>query len=103
MKRIAIDMDEVISDSNLRFMDWYERDFKKRISKEQLTGKDFRDVVSLEHREAVRKYPHTEGFFKNMAIMEDSQEVMFQLSKKYELFITTAAMEFPRLCLMNRF
>jgi 5'(3')-deoxyribonucleotidase len=103
MKRIAIDMDEVISDSNLRFMDWYERDFKKRISKEQLTGKDFSDVVSLEHREAVRKYPPTEGFFKNMAIMEDSQEVMFQLSKKYELFITTAAMEFSRLCLMNRF
>jgi 5'-nucleotidase len=30
-----------------------------------------------------------------MALMADSQEVLFQLSKKYEIFITTAAMEFP--------
>jgi len=95
MKRIAIDMDEVLADSNQRFMDWYERDYEKRISKEQLISKDFRDIVSPEHREAVRKYPHTEGFFKEMAVMQDIQKVMSQLFEKYELFITTAAMEFP--------
>jgi 5'-nucleotidase len=95
MKRIAIDMDEVIADATLQFMNWYERDYEKRIELEQITGRHFREVGPAEHTEAVRKYPHTEGFFKDMAVMEDSQQVMLQLSKKYELFITTAAMEFP--------
>lgn len=95
MKRIAIDMDEVLADSNLQFMNWYERDFNKRIAKEQLMGKDFRDAVPPQHQQAVRKYPQTEGFFKDMALIADSQEVLFQLSKHYDVFICTAAMEFP--------
>src|SRR5688500_18170624 len=95
MKRIAVDMDEVIADSNLRFMNWYERDYNKPVSKDQLIGKDCRDAVPLQHRDAVRKYPQTEGFVKDMPLIADSQEVLFQLSRKYEIFITTAAMEFP--------
>lgn len=95
MKRIAIDMDEVMADANLRFMDWYERDFGKRITVEEIHGKFFREVVLPEHRERTIKYLHTEGFFKDMAVIEDSQEVIEKLSKKYEIFIATAAMEFP--------
>ncbi|WP_197901547.1 5' nucleotidase, NT5C type [Rhodocytophaga rosea] len=95
MKRIAIDMDEVIADANLRFMDWYERDFGRRITLQEIHGKFFREVVSPEHREHTIKYLHTEGFFKDMAVIKDSQEVVYELSKKYEIFITTAAMEFP--------
>jgi 5'-nucleotidase len=95
MKRIAIDMDEVLADSNLQFINWYERDYQIRILPEHLAGKDFRAFVPSDHQAAVRKYPQTIGFFKDMAVMQNSQEVLFQLSKKYELFITTAAMEFP--------
>ncbi len=39
MKRIAIDMDEVIADANLRIIDWYERDFRRRVTFEELQGK----------------------------------------------------------------
>ncbi len=95
MKRIAIDMDEVIADAYLRIIDWYERDFSRRISLEELQGKSFIDVVLPEHRGKIREYLHTDGFFKDMAVIPDSQEVIFELSKKYEIFITTAAMEFP--------
>jgi 5'(3')-deoxyribonucleotidase len=95
MKRIAIDMDEVIADANLRIIDWYERDFSRRITFEELHGKSFMDVVLPEHRPKIREYLHTDGFFKDMAVIENSQEVIAELSKKYEIFITTAAMEFP--------
>lgn len=95
MKRIAIDMDEVIADANLRFSEWYERDFAKRILPEEIHGKYFREVVLPEHRQHIIQYLHTEGFFKDMAVIKDSQEVIYELSKKYEIFITTAAMEFP--------
>ncbi len=95
MKRIAIDMDEVIADAYLRIIDWYERDFGRRLSLEELSGKSFIDVVLPEHRSKIREYLHTDGFFKDMSVIEGSQEVIFELSKKYEIFITTAAMEFP--------
>jgi 5'(3')-deoxyribonucleotidase len=95
MKRIAIDMDEVIADAYLRIIDWYERDFSRRITMEELQGKSFMDVVLPEHRDKIREYLHTDGFFKDMSVIEGSQEVIFELSKKYEIFITTAAMEFP--------
>ena len=95
MKRIAIDMDEVIADAYKRIIDWYERDFNRRISLEELQGKSFIDVVPPEHRDKIREYLHTDGFFKDMAVIDGSEEVIFELSKKYEIFITTAAMEFP--------
>jgi len=94
MQRIAIDMDEVIADANQRFFDWYERDFNLRIEEHLITGKYLRDVVPADHRATVIKYPHTEGFFKDLPVMADSQEVISELSKKYEIFIASAAMEF---------
>jgi 5'(3')-deoxyribonucleotidase len=95
MKRIAIDMDEVMADANMRFSEWYERDFARRILPHEMHGKYFREAVSPEHREHISRYLHTDGFFKDMAVIEGSQEVISELSKKYEIFITTAAMEFP--------
>lgn len=95
MKRIAIDMDEVMADANLRIIDWYERDFSRRITPAEMHGKNFREVVAPEHHAKIREYIHTSGFFKDLAVIEGSQEVIFELSKKYEIFIATAAMEFP--------
>jgi len=94
MKRIAIDMDEVIADANHRFFDWYKRDFNVVIEDHQMRGKHFREIVPEAHREKVFQYPHTEGFFKDLPVMADSQQVIYDLSKKYEIFIASAAMEF---------
>ena len=94
MKRIAIDMDEVIADVNHRFIEWYDRDFKTVLSVDQMNGKHFREIVPAEHLEKVRSYPHTDGFFQGLRVMPDSQRVISELSKKYEIFIASAAMEF---------
>lgn len=94
MQRIAIDMDEVIADSNHRFYEWYERDFNVRFSDNQLYGKYLRDIVPPENRNTVIQYLHTDGFFKDLPVMAHSQEVIKALAEKYEIFIASAAMEF---------
>ncbi|WP_197076675.1 5' nucleotidase, NT5C type [Hymenobacter terrenus] len=94
-KRLAVDMDEVIADAISRFQEWYGRDFQLELTREAMHGKRLVDAVAPEHQAALRAYPSTEGFFRDLPVIKDSQEVLAELAQRYELFITTAAMEFP--------
>jgi 5'-nucleotidase len=94
-KRLAVDMDEVIADSIARFQEWYGRDFQLELSRESLRGRPAAAAVAPEHQAALRDYPNAEGFFRDLPVIADSQKMLLELSKKYELFIATAAMEFP--------
>jgi len=92
--RILVDMDEVLADAIGQFINWYERDFGVRYKREQLEGTRLAHVVPEEHREKVIGYPHQPGFFRDMAVIEDSQMVLEELSKRHEIYIASAAMEF---------
>ena len=94
-QRIAIDMDEVMADSIARFQEWYGRDFALELTRESLHGKNPHEAVAPEHQPALRAYPNAEGFFRDLPVMADSQRVIETLTQKYEVFIATAAMEFP--------
>lgn len=102
MKRIAIDMDEVIADAILKITNLYERDFSIRLTAEQLQGKHIEEIIPTEHGGKIREYILAEGFFRDLNVIPNSQEVIYQLSQKYEIFITTAAMEF-RTCFTDKF
>ncbi|WBO84999.1 5' nucleotidase, NT5C type [Hymenobacter yonginensis] len=93
--RIAVDMDEVIADSIARFQEWYAHEFGLEMTLAQLRGKNFHDAVAPEHQSALRGYPNRPGFFKDLPLMADSQRVLRELSQRHELFIASAAMEFP--------
>ena len=93
-QRIAIDMDEVMADPIARFFEWYERDHGVVLKLDDLHGKRVHEIVAEEHREIIRRYPHQEAFFKDLKLMQDSQEVIRRLSEQYEIFIASAAMEF---------
>lgn len=95
MKRIAIDMDEVIADAHNRFAEWYKRDYNVEFSHEELHAKNFIDLVPEEHRPIIKGYAFHDDFFKDLAVMPDAQDVVRDLYEKYEIFIATAAMEFP--------
>ncbi|OGX92190.1 5' nucleotidase, NT5C type [Hymenobacter coccineus] len=92
--RIAVDMDEVMADSIARFQEWYGRDFQRELTLESLHGRNAADAVAPEHQAALRAYPNAPGFFKDLPVMADSQDVLRRMSERYELFIATAAMEF---------
>ena len=94
-QRIAVDMDEVMADSIARFQEWYGRDFQQELTLAALHGKNPADAVAPEHQSALRAYPNAEGFFRDLSVIEGSQRVLRELAQRYEVFVTTAAMEFP--------
>lgn len=94
-ERIAVDMDEVMADSIARFQAWHWRDFRAELSREALHGRPMREAVAADRWPTVQQYPHAPGFFEDLPVMEHSQTVLRQLAARYELFVASAAMEFP--------
>lgn len=84
-------MDEVIADVYPKFLDLYEQDFGYRPKKEDYWGKKIYDTPNAQH---IRKYLFDKGFFADLPVMQDSQAVIKELQKKYDIFLVTAAMEF---------
>ena len=48
--RILVDMDDVIADATERFLEWYDRDYGVRYTKEDLRGTRLHLIVPEEHR-----------------------------------------------------
>jgi 5'(3')-deoxyribonucleotidase len=95
MKRIAVDMDEVLADALTEHLIRYNRDHDEAITKGHLHGKWLWDIVSADRHARLEGYLRSEDFFEDLPVLEDSQEVLAKLVKHYEIFIATAAMEFP--------
>ena len=91
--RIAIDMDGVIADHLSKHLELYNRDYQDQLTFADLQGKKLREVAKCGIE--VQNYYRDLAFFRDLVVMEGSQEVIQQLQKNYEVFITTAAMEFP--------
>lgn len=94
MKRIAIDMDEVIADFIPRHLQLYNEEHNESLTLEDLKGQKLR-LIRPQHIEKIIGYLQDPTFFRHLEVIEDSQEVIKELSEQYEIFITTAAMEFP--------
>ncbi|WP_220129540.1 5' nucleotidase, NT5C type [Thermaerobacillus caldiproteolyticus] len=94
MKRIAIDMDGVIADYLSKQLALFNRDHNENITVEDLKGKKL--IELRPHlKDEIMNYLKEPSFFRDLEVMKDSQEVIKELSEHYEIFITTAAMEFP--------
>jgi 5'(3')-deoxyribonucleotidase len=91
MERIAIDMDGVIADVSEQFFLYDERDFGKRRSLEEVMGR--KEIDAFPH---LRDYIFSKGFFRTTPVMEHSQEILRKLNESYEVFIVSAATEFPQ-------
>jgi 5'(3')-deoxyribonucleotidase len=92
-KTIAIDMDGVIADTVANFIDWYEREHKVRVGKDAFDGKPEAEGLP---GNAVRKYVYMPGFFRTVPVMEGAKEAVTELMKDFDIYIVSAAMEFPQ-------
>jgi 5'-nucleotidase len=92
-KSIAVDMDNVIADVATHFIEWYERDYGIRVEKETLVGvaedKAFPENV-------VMKFLYTPGFFRSVPVIPGAQEGVKKLMEHFDVYIVSAAMEFPQ-------
>ena len=91
MERIAVDMDGVLADTTEQFFQFDERDFGRRRTLEEITGKP--ESVGFPN---AQKYVRTKDFFRTAPVMKESQSVLSDLNKRYEIFIVSAAVEFPQ-------
>lgn len=94
MARIAIDMDEVMADFYAKDLQMYNRLFDA-----ELTVSDLNDQYVSElypEIDTLMKYiRNTKGFFKDLPVMEGAKEVIAELMEDHEIFVTSAAMDFP--------
>ena len=95
MKRIAVDMDEVMADALGEHLLRYNQHFGEQITTEDLQGKWLWEVVSSDRHAVLEAYLRSEDFFDVLAVMPESQRVLQRLQMNYEVFIATAAMEVP--------
>lgn len=93
--RIAIDMDEVLADPIAKFIEIYEREHGFTYTLEQMKGKEFRDLLPRELVPTLYDYINRKGFFRDLKLIPGGQEVVKELCDKYDVYIVSAAMEFP--------
>ncbi len=95
LKRIAVDMDEVIADTVAEHLIRYNRDYNGNITKEDLHGKWIWDIVSIDRHPRLEEYVRSDDFFDVLDVIPDAQRVLKKLQQQFEVFIASAAMEVP--------
>ena len=93
-KRIAIDMDEVMADFIPKHLSLYNQEYKDTITIQDLNGCTL-ESLRPELEDRIKAYIKEPTFFRDLEVMKDSQQVIEELTHSYEVFITTAAMEYP--------
>ena len=94
-KRICVDMDEVMADAIAEHLARYNREFQQNLTKEDLRGKRFWQVVPAPHHAILDEYLRAEDFFADLDVMPDAPRVLAEMQQHYEIFIASAAMEVP--------
>ena len=93
--RIAVDMDEVLADPIAKFIKLYNRDYDVPLDLKITAGNELRLHVPEHAQFKIREYINEKGFFRDLNVIPDAVEVMKELHTKYDVYIASAAMEFP--------
>ena len=88
-------MDDVMADATGQFLNYYEKEFGVRVLRDKLNFQDELQGFPEHHREAIYQYTFKKDFFRTMEVKEHCQDVMKRLNDQYDLFIVSAAVEFP--------
>jgi 5'-nucleotidase len=95
MERLIIDMDEVIADPMGEMINWYRENYHQEVDFSKMTSGSWVKGFPEVHQQLVNERLMSPGFFRNLPVMADSIEVLEELNKVYEVFIVSAATEFP--------
>ena len=90
---IAVDMDGVLADTVTHFIQYYKAESGVQVDPQTLRGVP--ENIMLPDKTAVRRYVHTPGFFRTAPLIEGSVSAIQSLMVDFDVFIVSAAMEFP--------
>jgi len=91
MQALAVDMDGVLVDVLERFMELDAQEFGRRKTLVEIEG-----LSELEAFARAKEYVRTPGFFRGLPVIRGSQVVLEKLNRAYDVFIVSAATEFPQ-------
>jgi 5'-nucleotidase len=92
-KTIAIDMDGVLADIDAQLIDHYNKVYGTALTKESIKGLTSEDAFN--GRDLLYEVLNTENFFRTLPVMPDAVESLLELQENFEIFIVSAATEFP--------
>jgi len=106
--RLGIDMDEVLTDTLGKQLRVYNAHFGTDVPAERLDGFELVDIVPPEQRPFVSGMMHEPGFFADLEPIEGALEAMEQICRMHQVYIVSAATEFPgsfqdKLCWLERY
>ncbi|MBC8035236.1 MAG: 5'(3')-deoxyribonucleotidase [Chitinophagaceae bacterium] len=90
---IAIDMDGVIADVEAQLIAWYYKETGQLMNRQIFSGVPEPDAFP--DKTAVYRFVTSPGFFRSMPLMPGAVEAVQALMNTYDVFIVSAAMEFP--------
>jgi 5'(3')-deoxyribonucleotidase len=93
--RICVDMDEVMADTLGEHLRRYNQHYEEEVTTQDLVGKGLWEVTPADRQVQLRAFLDAEDFFEDLALMPDSQQVLKDLSTRFEIFIATQAMVVP--------
>lgn len=92
-KSIAIDMDGVIADIEINLVEWYQNETGIITTKDTIRG--LRDEEAFPDQAVLYKILNSPSFFRTIPVMDKAIETVKSLMEDYEIYIVSAAMEFP--------
>ncbi|WP_439555086.1 5' nucleotidase, NT5C type [Dyadobacter sp.] len=92
-KSIAVDMDNVLVDIEVNWIEAYEEAFGVRIAREAMLG--IPEDQAFPDPAAAWSLLYKPGFFRNAPVIAGAQEAILKLQEHFDIYIVSAAMEFP--------
>ena len=83
-------MDGVLADVYSQFIRYHERESGIRLEIDRLDG-----LAEFEAFPNGYRHVHTKGFFRTVPLVPGSRDVLEKLNRQYEVFVVSAALEFP--------
>jgi len=86
-------MDGVLANNKQHYLDYYFNETGVQLKDEDILG--LPEGACLPDKGAVARYIESPHFFRTLPVSDDAQAVVFDLWQNYDIYIVSAAMEFP--------
>ena len=92
---IFVDMDDVLAETYEKHIELYNLEHQQQLNISQITSGEVWHNVPEDHQLSIKGHANQKGFFRDLKPKKDCIQVMEALYAKHEVYIATAATQFP--------